>query len=118
MTLWFQAILAVVLVLLCIFLFFLFKQLQRTAVAIQHLAESVKNDLQQVAADVHSLRVRADKLLDITTDNLELSFSVNSLISRTVRTMHAFLDKNNLSWLEVLFTNIKFINKFINRSKI
>lgn len=117
MTLWFQSVLVVVLVLLCMLLFLLFRQLQRTAVAIQQLAESARSDLRQVAADIHSLRIRMDKLLDLATDSLELPLSVNSLISQALQVMHTFLDKKHPSWLEVIFTNIKFMNKFISKSK-
>ena len=117
MTLWFQSILVVALLLLCIFLFLLFRQIHRTAVAIQHLAESAKKDLQQVAFDIHSLSVRTDKLLDLATDNLELPSNVSSLLSKVIQIAHVFLDKKTPSWSELIFTNIKFVNKLIGKSK-
>jgi len=117
MTLWFQSILAVVLALLCIFLFLLFRQLKYTAIAIRQLAESAKNDLRQVSDDIHSLRVHTDKLLDFAANNLDLPLNVNSLFHKITQTMHAFLDKKSFSWLEVILTNVKFINKFISKSK-
>ena len=115
MTLWFQSILAIALVLLCVFLFLLLRQLQRTAVAVEDFAKSAKDDLKRFAEDIHNLRNRAEKLLDLAADNLELPLNIKGIISKSVQTMDMFLTPKNATWLELIFTNMKLIHRLIRK---
>ena len=117
MTLWFQSILAIALVLLCVFLFLLLRQLQRTAVAVEDFAKSAKDDLKRVAEDIHDLRNRAEKLLDLAADNLELPLNIKGIISKSVQTMDMFLTHKNATWLELIFTNMKLIYRLIHTTQ-
>ena len=116
MTLWFQSILVIMLALLCVFLILLLRQLQDTAAAVQRLAESAKDNLQQVANDIHDLGNRADRLLGLAADNLALPLNAKNRISRAIQTVDAFLTNKHLTWLGIIFTNIKFASRLIRKS--
>jgi hypothetical protein len=113
---WFQYICAILLVLLCGFLILLLHQLRNTASAFQRLAESAKDDLRQVATDIHHLRCHFDKLLNLVTDNLELPSNTNSLISKFVQILDIFLNKKHITFLEIIFTSIKFASRFMRKA--
>ena len=67
MSWWLQVILALVLLVVGGFLVQLLFQLRRTAAAVQALAESAREDLDLITADVHHLRTRVDGLADQAT---------------------------------------------------
>jgi hypothetical protein len=115
MALWLQVVLALILGLLCWFLVPLLLQLRRTAAAVERLAEGARQDLHQMAADVHHLRGRADELADMATASLELPIGISRIASGLARTVEAFLGKADLPWISALMAGIKWAMNLIRR---
>jgi hypothetical protein len=117
MALWLQILLAIVLALLCWFLVPLLMQLRRTAAAVERLAEGARQDLHQIAADVHHLRGRADDLADMAASSLELPIGVSRIVSGVANTVEAFLGRAELPWISPLLTGAKFVMNLIRRPR-
>jgi hypothetical protein len=115
MAFWLQIVLAVVLVAVAACLIPLLLQLRRTATAVQHLAESARTDLQQVAADVHHLRNRADELADLATSSMELPMSIGRIVAGTATALETYLGRGTPAWLGALLTGLKFAFNLIRR---
>jgi len=114
---WLQIILAVVLVVLGALLVPLLLQLRRTAVAMEHLAVSAREDLGQIAADVHHLRARADELADLLSDTLELPASLGRICASAARTVEGFLGRRGPGWLGALLTGLRFALNLVRRRR-
>jgi len=117
MALWVQIILVFILVILCGFLVPLLVQLRRTAASVEHLAESAREDIRKVAADVHQIRNRADGLADLAAASLEMPLTLSRMVSGTARTLEAFLGQGGPSWLGAVVSGLKFALNFIRRHK-
>ena len=117
MALWLQIILAIVLALLCWFLVPLLLQLRRTAAAVERLAEGARQDLHQIAGDVHHLRNRADDLADMAAASLELPIGVSRIFSGVAKTVEAFLGRGELPWFSAVMAGMKFVMNLIRRPR-
>jgi hypothetical protein len=117
MAIWLQVILAIVLLVLCACLVPLLLQLRRTAASVQTLADSARQDLRQISADVHHLRERADGLADLATASLEFPMGLSRIVSGTAQALEGFLAKAGPPWLEALLTGLKFVLNLIRRPK-
>ena len=117
MALWLQIILALILALLCGFLVPLLIQVRRTAAAVERLAEGARQDLQQMAADVHHLRERADVLADLAESSMQLPLGIGRIISGIAKTLEAFLGRADLPWFASLLTGVKFVLNLIRRPR-
>lgn len=116
MVLWTQIVLVVILLVVCIFLCVLLRQLRYTAIAIQQLAESAKADFRQVATDIHDFKNHTDKLLSATIKNAELPLGASDIISKVIHIADPFIKNKSITWLEILFTNLKFIKRLMRKS--
>ena len=114
MALWLQIILAIVLVAVGACLVPLLLQLRRTAASVQLLAESAREDIRLIAADVHHLRSRADDLADLARTSLELPLGLGRIVAGVAQGMEAFL-ANGLPWMGALLTAIKFVLNLMRR---
>jgi hypothetical protein len=117
MAIWLQVVLAVVVLLLCGFLVPLLLQLRRTAAAVQLLAESAREDLRTITADVHHIRERADGLADLASASLELPIGIGRVLSGTARTLSSFLESDGSSWLSALLTGLRFAMNLFRRPR-
>lgn len=115
MDLWLQIILALVLVAVGGCLVPLLLQARRTAASVQRLAESARVDLDQIAADVHHLRSRADELADLAAASLELPLGLGRIVSGTAHAVEAFLGRGGLPWMDALLTGIKLVMNLFRR---
>jgi hypothetical protein len=114
---WLQIILAIVLVALAACLVPLLLQLRRTAASVQHLAESAREDIRQIATDVHHLRTRADELADLAAITLELPLGLGRIITGFAQGLEVFLTKGGLPWMTAILTVIKFVLNLFRRPK-
>jgi hypothetical protein len=117
MAIWLQIILGIVLLAVCACLVPLLLQLRRTATSVQQLAESAREDLRQIAADVHHLRGRADVLADMAAAGMEMPMSIGRIVNSTVLTVESLLTKVGPPWLEVMLTGLKFVLNLVRRPK-
>ena len=117
MALWLQILTAVVLVGVGACLVPLLLQLRRTAASVQRLAESAREDLHQIAADVHHLRNRADALADLAATSLEFPLGLSRIVAGTAQALEVFLEKAGLSWMSALLTGIKYALTLFRRPK-
>ena len=117
MAIWLQIILGIVLLAVCACLVPLLLQLRRTATSVQQLAESAREDLRQIAADVHHLRGRADELADMAAAGMGLPMSIGRIVTGAVQTMESLLTRVGPPWLEVMLTGLKFILNMVRRPK-
>ena len=116
MILWTQIVLIVILLVVCIFLCALLHQLRYTAIAIQQLAESVKDDCRQVATDIHDFKNHTGELLSATIQNAKLPLGVSDILSKVIHIADPFIKDKSITWLEILFTNLKFIKQLMRKS--
>jgi hypothetical protein len=114
---WLQVILAIVLVVLGGFLVALLVQLRRTAVAMEALAHSAREDLGQIAADIHSIRGRAEGLADLVASGLELPISLGRIFAGAVHALEGILGKGGVAWVGPLLTGLKLALNFLRRPK-
>jgi hypothetical protein len=117
MAIWLQIILGIVLLAVGACLVPLLLQMRRTASSVQRLAESAREDLRQIAADVHHLRSRADELADLAATGMELPMTISRVVASTVQTMESLLTKVGPPWLEVILTGLKFVLNLVRRPK-
>jgi hypothetical protein len=117
MAIWLQIILGIVLLAVCACLVPLLLQMRRTAASVQQLAESAREDLRQIAADVHHLRGRADVLADMAAAGMEMPMSIGRIVNSTVLTVESLLTKVGPPWLEVMLTGLKFVLNLVRRPK-
>lgn len=107
MALFLQITLAVVLALLCGFLIPLLLQLRRTAAAVQGLAESARQDLNLISADVHHLRERADALADLASEGMELPATLNHILGSIANTLANYLGGRPSPLVDLLLAGVK-----------
>ncbi len=117
MGLWLQIILAVVLLAVSACLIPVLLQLLRTARSVELLAESARVDLQQITADVHHLRERADGLADLAAANLEMPLGVGRVMTGALQGLQAVLGGSGFSWASILLTGVKYFMNMIRRPK-
>jgi len=115
MDLWLQIILAIVLVGVGACLVPLLLQARRTAESVQRLADSARTDLNQIAADVHHLRTRADALADLAEASLALPLGLGRIVAGAAQAVEAFLGRGGLPWMDVLLTGVKFVMNLFRR---
>lgn len=116
MAAWLQIILAIAIVAVCACLVPLLLQLRRTAVSVQHLAESARADLRQITDDVHHVRQRADALADMALASMEWPMGLGRIVSGAVQTLETFLGQGG-PWMGALLTGLKFVLNLFRRPK-
>jgi hypothetical protein len=117
MAIWLQIILAIVLVAVCACLVPLLLQLRRTAASVQQLADSAREDLHQISADVHHLRERADTLADLAAASLAFPMGLGRIVSGAAQALEGFLAKAGPPWVTALLTGLKFVLNLVRRPK-
>jgi hypothetical protein len=117
MAIWLQIILAMVLVAVGACLVPLLLQLQRTAASAQRLAESAREDLRQIATDVHHLRSRADELADLAASSLELPLGLGRILTGAAQALETVLTQTGPPWIDALLSGLKFIVNLVRRPK-
>ncbi len=117
MALWLQILVGIVLVAVGACLVPLLLQARRTAASVQRLAESAREDLHQIAADVHHLRSRADALADLALTSLEFPLGLSRIVAGTAQALELFMEKAGLPWMGALLTGIKYALTFFRRPK-
>jgi hypothetical protein len=115
MATWLQIILAIVLLGLSAFLVPLLLQLRRTAAAVEQLAESAREDLKQVAGDVHHLSTRADALADLAVTSLQFPLGLSRIVAGTAQALETFLGKAEVPWMGALLAGVKIAMNFFRR---
>ena len=93
-------------------------QLRRTAAAVQHLADSARQDLQQIAADVHHIRATGPTAWRTwPTASLELPLRHRPDGFRTAQDRGASWAGRNLPWMGALLTGLKFVLNLFRRPR-
>lgn len=116
MAVWLQVIVGVAVVLVVAFLVPLLMQLRLTAGAVQRLAESAREDLDSITADVRQVRQRVDSVADLAAQSLEVPATISALFGGLGRAVPSLLGRPSLPWLEALVTGVEFaINWFKRR---
>jgi len=110
-----QFVLVVVLLVLTGFLVPLLLQLLRTAKAVEALAESAREDLRQIAHDVHQTRESLDRVTGLVERSLEFPATAGGLAVALVRSLTGLLDRGPSPWLEALLTAVKIGISFFKR---
>jgi hypothetical protein len=116
MAIWLQIILAIVLVGVGACLVPLLLQLRRTAASVQILADSAREDLRQISADVHHLRDKADGLVELAEASLAMPLGIGRIVSGAAQALEAVLGQGG-PWMAALLTGIKFALNLIRRPK-
>jgi hypothetical protein len=83
----------------------------------ERLAISAREDLGQIAADVHHLRTRADGLADLLADTLELPASLGRIFSSAARTVEGFLGRRGPGWLGAMLTGFRFALNLVRQRR-
>ena len=113
MAVWLQVILGVAVVLVVAFLVPLLMQARQTAAAVQRLAESAREDLDSIAADVRHVRLRVDGVADLAVESLKVPATISALFGGFGT---GLLGRQGLPWLEAIVTGVEFaINWFKRR---
>lgn len=110
-----QFVLVVVLLVLTGFIVPLLLQLMRTAKAVEVLAESAREDLRQIALDVHQTRESLDRVTSLVERSLEFPATAGGLAVALVRSLTGLLDRGPSPWLEALLTAVKIGISFFRR---
>jgi hypothetical protein len=116
MAIWLQIILAIVLLAVGACLVPLLLQLRRTAASVQHLADSARQDLQQITEDVHHIRARADDLADLAEAGLQWPLRIGRLVSGALDTMESVMGHTR-PWISALLTGLRFALNLLRRPK-
>jgi hypothetical protein len=112
-----QIITAVVLLALGACLVPLLLQLRRTAAAVEALALSAREDLRQIAADVHQVRRRAEGLADLATEALSMPAKASGFLSNLTRGLPSLLGKGRFTLAGALLTGVRFALHWFRRRK-
>jgi hypothetical protein len=108
-----QFVLVLVVVVLAGFLVPLLMQLNRTAKAMQALAESAKEDLSKMSGDVHEVRLHIERLAALTERSLELPATASAMASSVIRSLAG----SSSLWTTALVTALKFGLDFFRRPR-
>jgi len=104
-----QIITAAVLVALCVCLVPLLLQLKRTAVALERLADSAREDLGGIARDVHEVRRRLDGLADLAAAGMALPVSLGESLARLFQCLPDALERRTSGWLGLVIAGLKLV---------
>ncbi|BDU74886.1 hypothetical protein [Mesoterricola silvestris] len=110
-----QFVLALVVLVLAGCLVPLLLQLYRTAKAVEDLAQSAREDLKQIAQDIHHTRASLDRVTGLVEKSLEFPATAGGLAVALVRSLTGLLDRGPSPWLEALLTAVKIGISFFTR---
>jgi len=110
-----QVVLVLVVLILAGCLVPLLLQLYRTAKAVEALAQSAREDLRQIAQDVHETRLHLDKVTAMAEKSLEFPATAGGLATALFRSLTAILDRGPSPWIEALVTAVKIGITFLRR---
>jgi hypothetical protein len=108
MALWLQIILALVLVVVGGSMVVLLLQLRRTAASIGQLADCARQDIHQIADDIHRISVQADALAEKANAVMELPMVIGRMATGTLQNLEAATERGLPTWLAMLLTGLKF----------
>ncbi len=108
-----QIVLAVVVLAVGAFLVPLIIQLNRTAKAIETLAESAREDLNHIAQDIHQVHLQLEKVAVLA----EASLTFPATLSAIARSAVAMLGKGQSPWMDALVTAVKIGIDFFRRPR-
>ncbi len=104
-----QVVLSLSIATLTVFLVLLLLQARRTAQSVQQLAESARQDLHQIAGDVHEVRLKVEAVADLAEGALGLPSTLTQLVAGVVRGLPAWFAPRHGSGriLESLLTGLR-----------
>ncbi|BDU78754.1 hypothetical protein [Mesoterricola sediminis] len=112
-----QIVLTVVITVVAAFLVSLILQLQKTAQAVQALAESLRVDARQITEDVHQVRLQVDRTAALVERTLEGPATAGLMASSALRGVMGLFGRGAGSLVEGLVTALRIGLDFIRRRR-